>query len=113
MLGTLGPDRSAGYIAAFGGTDEKTLRLYIWNAALAGAFLPTIGIVEVALRNALHDKLERHFGTFWYDDPRFIAIDPRPFQRSIDRAKTHITTGGKTITPPRMVEQLMFGFWVF
>ena len=112
MLRSLGPDRAAGYVTASGGTDEKTLRLYVWNAALAGAFLPTVGIVEVALRNALHDKLERHFGTVWYDDPRFIAIDPKLFPRSIDRAKAHITMGGKAISPPRMVAQLMFGFWV-
>ena len=112
ILRTLGADRSAGYLAASRGVPEKAVRLYLWNAALAGAFLPMIGIVEVALRNAVSDRLAQTYGAAWYDDPRFVTIDSKPFQRSIDRAKSHITSGGKIVTPSRMVSQLMFGFWV-
>jgi len=112
MLRVLGPDRSAAYLADCHGVHDRTLKLYVWNAALGASFLPAIGIVEVSLRNALHRALKGQFGSDWYDNPRFIAIDPAPFQRAINRAKAHILAGGKLVTPPRIVAQLMFGFWV-
>lgn len=112
ILRILGRDRFASYLTDAGASRDRAVQLYAWNAALASAFLPAIAIVEVALRNALHAQLEPHFGSSWYDNPNFMRIDRQPFQRSIDRAKAHIVTGGKTITPPRMVAQLMFGFWV-
>ena len=108
----LGPDRLAGYLTDSGGDTGRSLRLYAWNAALASAFLPAIGVVEVALRNAIHERLTIHFGIDWFDDAAFLAIDSVPFTSHIARAKRHIATGGKVITPPRIVAQLMFGFWV-
>jgi len=51
-------------------------------------------------------------GVDWFDNPSFIAIDPAPFQRNINRAKSHIVAGGELVTPPKVVGQLTFGFWV-
>jgi hypothetical protein len=105
-------DRLAGYLADVGGDAEKAVLLYTWNAALASAFLPVIGLVEVALRNALYERLCLRFTVDFYDDPAFLAIDNVNLKPAIDRAKRHISNSGKTVTPPRMIAQLMFGFWV-
>jgi len=58
MLRILGPDRTSAYFTDCGGVPDRVLKLYVWNAALAASFLPVIGVVEVALRNALHKELQ-------------------------------------------------------
>ncbi|HZY96610.1 MAG TPA: Abi family protein [Candidatus Cybelea sp.] len=112
ILRLFGPDRLAGYFTDARGLADRALQIYVWNAALGGAFLPAIGAVEVSLRNALSDQLSNAFTAPWYDDSSFIAIDRNALATGIVRAKRHITAKGKPVTPSRMVAQLTFGFWV-
>ena len=69
------------------------------------------GVLEVALRNALHKQLTNAFSSPWYDDAKFLAIDAH-FPDQIQKAKSDISKWGKAVTPPRVVAELSFGFWV-
>jgi hypothetical protein len=73
----IGTDRLAGYLVDSRGDVDRALQLYIWNAALGGAFLPSIGAVEVALRNALSKRLAARFIVPWYDDPSSRSTQDR------------------------------------
>lgn len=50
------------------GDDLETAVNYLWNIQLAESLYCSLGAVEVALRNALHETLTQRFGTpAWYN----------------------------------------------
>lgn len=49
--------RVATYLDACNGDLDRALRLYRWNARLAGALWEALGHGEVLLRNTIHDAL--------------------------------------------------------
>ncbi len=53
---SLSTPRFATYqLPILGGTSpEQCLGVYLWNKQLASAFLPALQIVEISLRNAIH-----------------------------------------------------------
>lgn len=107
----LSGDRLSVYRAATGGILETAIDLYCWNVAVGSAFFGPIGVLEVVLRNALDRELSRAFTAPWYDDPAFLAIDPKIGNR-IQSAKDEIAKRRNSVTRPRMVAELSFGFWV-
>jgi hypothetical protein len=107
----LSGDRLSVYQAAVGGSLERAIDLYCWNAAVGSAFFGPIGVLEVVLRNALDRQLSRAFSSPWYEDRTFLANDPK-IEARIQAAKDEITKRRNTVTHPRMVAQLSFGFWV-
>ena len=55
-------------------TKDDALDLYVWNLQVSAAFQGPLHLLEVSLRNALHEQLSRHFGADWIDDPGFIHV---------------------------------------
>lgn len=111
----IGPDRFGLYIAEAGNLSDA-LRLYSWNAAIAGAFLGPISMVEVALRNAISRELRAAFGPIWYDDSAFLALDATPRTRNnIDTSKRRIARAvpARRITEGRVVAEMYLSFWVY
>lgn len=110
----IGDDRFAPYLTAAGNRSDA-LRLYSWNAAIAGALLGPISMLEVGLRNAIARRLH-NFGSTWYDDPSFLALDTTSRTRdSISVAKSRIgrTMPSRPITEGRIVAELYLSFWVY
>jgi hypothetical protein len=109
LLPSISPSRLQRYQSAAGDPLE-TIVNYLWNMALAESLYCSLSAVEVALRNALHDTLTRHFGTpTWYDRQGLLE------RRQVDEvsaAKQRIRGYGKAVTPDRVVSELTFGFWV-
>jgi hypothetical protein len=92
-----------------GDDDLAMLTAYFWNIDLCQSLYPSLGAVEVSLRNGIHDALSTHFGTAaWYDLPQLLL--PREMDQVTD-AKRKIRRARKAIIPPRMVAALDFGFW--
>ncbi|HEX3466445.1 MAG TPA: Abi family protein [Candidatus Elarobacter sp.] len=111
----IGTDRFAPYLAAAGNRLDA-LRLYAWNTAIAAAFLGPISVIEVGLRNAISDRLRAAYGTTWYDDPAFLALDPTPRTRNnIDTAKNRIARAvpARPITEGRVVAEMYLSFWAY
>jgi hypothetical protein len=95
---------------------QAGLRLYRWNAAVSAAFWPSIGHVEIALRNAMSDSLaarhERHSREgSWLDDPA-AELDER-MRSHIAAARRRVLQRGKRVTDGQTISELGFGFWRF
>lgn len=90
--------------------DEIVLARYRWNLALGRSFYPSIGLLEVTLRNNLHRVISE-----FYKTPRWYEQDP-PVLREIERdailkAKVQLQNNRKPEEPDRLIAELSFGFW--
>jgi hypothetical protein len=109
-------ERMGPYEQACSGDHDKAFALYEWNCAVSGAFFEALGLLEVALRNALHDQLTRwHAARYrtghWYDDPSGVLEAHRA--RDIADARGRLQRQNKAETPGGLVTELSFGFWRF
>ena len=110
----IGSDRFTLYQVHAGNTADA-LKLYSWNTAIASAFLGPIAVVEVAVRNAVSQQLRAAFGSRWYDDPSFLALDSSMLTRSsIVNAKARIGRAIplRPVTESRIVAEMYLSFWV-
>jgi hypothetical protein len=107
---TLSQDRLSTYLAATAGKMEEALHLYNWNADVSGALYAPLQGLEIALRNALHDVLSSSYSPAWYDSPK-INMDAYT-TGDIRKAKDILARRGALLTPPNIMAELSFGFWV-
>jgi len=109
----LSAQRLSTYVGRCGGFDAA-IDLYRWNAAVSAAFWPSLGHVEVALRNAMSDALAaRHLrlarGGSWLDDPA-RELDAR-MRSHIAAARARARKQGKRTDDGQTISELSFGFW--
>lgn len=100
------PLRMGSYLSAAGYDQALARRLYIWDRDISSALLADIAIVEVALRNALSDQLERVYGPRWFEQD--LGFDG-PTRSKLSQAWDDLPQGRRT--PGHLVARLMFGFW--
>jgi hypothetical protein len=123
---SLSDPRLDGFRASPSETDLDLLTRYAWNMALAAALYVPLHLLEVALRNALHDTLTQHHGgdAYWYRLPTALPPSlrhpPDPSQtlswpqREIRNALSGVgkaTAPRAADEPGRVVAELKFGFW--
>ncbi|MGJ7907944.1 CAAX protease [Actinopolyspora sp. H202] len=88
--------------------ERSPLELYTLGARLASSFHHDLAIVEVVLRNALHNELSREYGTHWWAEDRLLD----------DRGQTAIVKAYRDArctedSPPgKLIAALSMGFWV-
>lgn len=113
LLSELTPSVSSSRLLRYqsaGGDDLETAVNYFWKLALAESLFCSLNMVEIALRNALHDTLTHHFGVpAWYDRRGLLEAKQR---KDINGVKSRIMKRGDSVTPDRVVSELTFGFWV-
>lgn len=102
------------YLAAVGGDLDQAIALYAWNTQIGGAFFEDLGVMEVVLRNSMHEQLQAQQARsprpgHWFDE----ATSPLDRHRldDISKAKNQVAHDGHAITAGRVVAQLMLGFW--
>lgn len=102
--------RYASYLNAAGQDADLARKLYVWDRDLSTAILADLAIVEVALRNALHNALTNTYGPEWYQN---IALDDR-LLKQVERAWSYLRNPrqGHPSTPGRVIAQCTFGMWV-
>ncbi len=102
--------RLAPYIASCGGDAARAARLYHWNVAVSAAFYHPLHVLELALRNSMHDRLSDHFerADWW----RAAPLHPRGLQL-VDQARETCLRRGSLAAPDDVVTELSFGFWSF
>ncbi len=107
---TISPDRLSSYVAATAGDTTLALELYAWNTEISAALYSPLQGLEIALRNVIQRELSALYGNDWYDNHHI----PLTYfaTHDIARAKQTLSKNGKAITPPNMVSELSFGFWV-
>ncbi len=121
--GLLGPARYGPYLSACGGRSDVALRLYEWNADLAGAFWVDLGLLEIPLRNALDQALRRrHEGLHrpgdWLEDPagelgrdrRGPGRHVQPYQ-DIAAARRRVQDNRKPLDRDQIISETPFGLW--
>jgi len=98
------------YLVATDGSVEAALRLYWWNVSVSEAFYPALHVIEVALRNVLHERLRSTYGR---DDWWTRAPLSKHSRLKVDEAvaKCRGRTGGRCGSDDAVAE-LSFGFWV-
>lgn len=129
----LSAGRFATYLTVSGGSRERALDLYEWNARLSAAFLHDLSHLEVGLRNACDRQLTEAVvagDTHWTDAATLLMLfpvvsrhdrasgrqyDANAIPRSnVERARKSATTARNTPpVPGKTVAEIMFGFWTY
>lgn len=112
LLAKLPSARLAPFLQLAAGDIQLAGRLYVWNRDLSVAFLADIAVLEVALRNAMHDAATNKWGPRWYET---LPLDRRSERQVHDAWKRLPATvrdnSHDPEVPGRFVANCMFGFW--
>ncbi|KGJ88106.1 Abi family protein [Thalassotalea sp. ND16A] len=98
---------------------------YLWNKDIVSAFFPIIQLVEVALRNAIHNHATSSLGRYWFDNLATKSISSLTFVQqgnvryhgsALNSARNQIRqelnlAKHVTISADRIVAKMTFGFW--
>jgi hypothetical protein len=116
LVNVLSVERLAPYRHACGGDTSAALELYLWNAKVSSAYFESLHLVEVGLRNRLHDALHTWAATLsvpgnnrpcsWYDHPG-IRLQ-QPTRDKVAEARQRVPSPER---PGRVVAELSLGFW--
>lgn len=111
LAAALSTERLSAYQDRLGQTRDLDLFAhYAWNMALSEAFYPSLQVLEVTLRNTIHDAVSRQHGfADWYDGRGIIQF-PKDLDM-VNQAKKSLALKHKPLDPGRMVAELSFGFW--
>ena len=89
--------------------DANLFAHYAWNIALSESLYPSLQILEVVLRNSIHQAVCQDCGQAdWYDDGTIINIKEKD---AVGKAKKTLAGMNKPIEPGRIIAELSFGFW--
>lgn len=95
------------YLAKTNNSFEKAFQLYKVNIELSESFYPILSVLEICLRNAIHENLKQHFNDeFWFKN--CLPIEFLPF---VSEATQKLKRQHKTITSDKIIAELNFGFW--
>lgn len=81
---------------------------YFWNIALSESLYPGLQVLEVTLRNSLHEIISLGIGTEdWFD--RILTQQDSP---TLDEIKTRLTDQKIPMSVGQLVANSNLGFWV-
>ena len=115
LVGRLSAPRLNPYLQACGSKLDDAVELYLWNMRLSSAFFESLHLLEVGLRNCMHDALtcwcdQRSDVTDpWYRAPQ-LSLSPKT-KTKIQEACRIVNSNGGAELPGRVVAELSFGFW--
>jgi hypothetical protein len=126
LSNVLPPQRLLMYSKIFDTTDPIELHgAYIWSIKVSASILPLISILEIALRNSIHNNASKKIGLDWYDK---LNTRMRSSWKDKQRDQKNIKWHFKQIAdvklklvkkiPPKglnkhdlLVAKMDFGFW--
>ncbi|WP_342754847.1 hypothetical protein AAGQ96_03365 [Pantoea sp. MBD-2R] len=99
------------YRAARSGEKDKAAIDYANNLHLAEAMVPLLNVLEIALRNGIHNRLSllyqrADWWEAWTNEPAFIWQN-----KEIVIASTKLLRRHEQQTADKMIAELTFGFW--
>ncbi len=111
---TISPPRLSWYMQQANGDIRLAIRLYAWNAAVAGALLPTLHQTEVAIRNFAVRRLRSRYGKGWYQS---LTLERRLGKTPLAAELRVLVTRAEALKQSHSVadqitSDLTFGFWV-
>lgn len=111
---SLSKERIGSYKRAAGGDIAKAVELHMWNTRVSGSFYGPLQFVELALRNAVHDRMSATYGPSWLRpsrSPNSKILNEKEARR-VSEARAQLRQRKKKPTAGRVVAELNFGFWV-
>jgi len=106
---TLSAARFATYLAWAGQDRDQALALYTLNARISESLYTPLHMLEVALRNRIHDVMRAVAGDTWFDAPahQLNAVQAE----MLAKARRDLAENRKAETPGAIVAALTFGYW--
>lgn len=117
------PARLQHYLTACNNDRQHAMQLYEWNASLSAAFWESLSYFEVALRNAIDDRMKQthaakgRSGHWIFDDAREFGRDVKgpnkhahPYE-DVHTAVRRVRSNNKKLTPGQVISEVSFGFW--
>jgi hypothetical protein len=103
--------RLAPYLARYNGNSQYAVRLYAWNLELSAAFWGPLSMLEITLRNALHDQMRQGRIDDWWNaaSVNLESKEDRAFDRAIEKLDF---AGNSTPTADDVVGATSMGLWV-
>jgi Abi-like protein len=105
--------RFARYESWAQGDIKRAFELYRLNCALAEAFYTPLHILEIILRNRIHDVASTlpigDPSLAWFDRPEFQLRPRQPEQ--LNKARRELSRHNKKASPNYMIAALTFGYW--
>ncbi len=109
---TLSSERFGRYLSWAEGDRARAIHLYTMNCRLSESLYTPLHMLEVALRNRIHDvasTLVAGNKLAWFDLAQFQRGDRQAEQ--LAKAKSDLTSDRKPVEPSRIVASLTFGYW--
>jgi hypothetical protein len=95
------------YLAKTNNNFGRAYQLYKTNIELSEAFYPILSVLEISLRNAVHETLKNYFqDEYWFKNK--LPVEFLPF---VSDATQKLSKRHKNITADKIVAELTFGFW--
>lgn len=103
----------------------ELLGCYLWSKEVATAFFPLLQVLEITLRNSIHNEARKALGPYWFDNvatkPQKSLSDPQKshvkhLTDSIRNARDEIRRDLRmpptaTVSEDRIIAKVTFGFW--
>lgn len=102
----LSTDRLHTYMNWANQNRDDAIALYSLNMAISEAFYTPLHLLEISLRNAIHDKMLNQYGAGWFSNNQIITNQFQ--QRKIQDAYDKLGAGA---SDSQIVAELTFGFW--
>jgi hypothetical protein len=99
------------YRASCNGDVARAAKAYVNNMLLADATMPMLNVLEIALKNGVHQRLitlykRSDWWDSWVSDPSFAWQ-----VREVVSAKAKLQRRAEALTPDKIIAELPFGFW--
>jgi len=106
IIKTISPERFEPYKRRYPNNLNKSFILYQSNLEISQAFYSSLSILEVSLRNSIHEKFKNHYGkTDWYNEL------PTELKQQVLEVEKRLIKSRKEVTTDRIIAELNFGFW--
>lgn len=91
---------------------EKIVERYFWNVKLSEAMMPSLGLVEIGLRNHLNVIICQHYGDDWLlHPPKQLRLRQNDLERLRALSSEIRQENLSKLTNDSLVTKMNFGFW--
>ena len=103
--------RMGRYRASCHGDEARAAKAYVSNMPVAEAMMPMLNVLEIALKNGIHQRLtvmykRTDWWEAWANNPSFVRQI-----NEVANARVKLQRRAEAPTPDKIIAELAFGFW--
>lgn len=116
LINSLSRPRFNAYLRQANNNKQKAIELYQLNTKVSAAFLPSLNICEITIRNAISEVLKKRYGDNWVKDEGLLRALPLINKNNLIEQTTKLKkrSGKKEkepLTIDEIISELNFNFW--